>query len=293
MATNFSNSIVLSSTITDSEFRTLGSFFSNCLESGGVIKTADSGQIDWTTVTFPGANNTLAGYEIRRFSDAMQATDPVFIKILYYRDSATSRIGFRFQIGTGSNGSGTITGMLYDGSADAFMLQSVAGTFTAAVSAGTNRFTFAIHATTSGSIFALERSVNSSNAVTNEGLLFLNHAPSSGTKHAFIALTGTQPAANQTAEHCLPPPQQLTGLNADGNVAVYPYFFFGIGKSYVGRNLGGGFTNDFNTAWGTHTVSLLGANQTMIKIPSDHFSCSRKSSSAPSNANFNFLMRYE
>lgn len=76
----------------------------------GLVQTSDTGQINTATVTFPGANDTNAGYFILRFNDAQQATDPIFVKVFLGRGSATPRTRVQVQIGQGSNGAGTLTG---------------------------------------------------------------------------------------------------------------------------------------------------------------------------------------
>lgn len=94
----------------DAEFRAWGAEFASYLATVGLVQTADTGQIDWTTVTRPAGTNTNAGYEIWRFNDTMQASSPVYIRFDYGNASSTSTPRIQAQIGTGSNGSGTLTG---------------------------------------------------------------------------------------------------------------------------------------------------------------------------------------
>lgn len=93
----------------DATFREWGSEFSAKLLAVGLTQTADTGQINWTTVTRPGAN-TDAGYEIWRFNDTAHATTPIFIRFDYGTGSSTTAPRVRVTVGSGSNGSGTITG---------------------------------------------------------------------------------------------------------------------------------------------------------------------------------------
>lgn len=96
----------------DATFRTAGLEINAALAALGCIQTADTGQINWTTVTWP-AVNVDAGYEIWRFNDALQGTAPVFFKIMYGRpNNGSSPVYIRMvvTVGSGSNGSGTITG---------------------------------------------------------------------------------------------------------------------------------------------------------------------------------------
>jgi len=80
------------------------------LAASGMIQTSDTGQINPATVALPGVN-TVAGYEIWRFNDSIQSTNPFFIKVEYGVRSVTSRPSFFLTVGTSTNGSGTITGV--------------------------------------------------------------------------------------------------------------------------------------------------------------------------------------
>ena len=99
----------------DAEFRLWGSEFSTQLAAVGLVKTADTGQINWTTVTRP-AVVTDAGYEVWRFNDTHQSTCPIFIKFYYGTHSTAASPRIRVQFGTGSDGSGALTGQRFSGS---------------------------------------------------------------------------------------------------------------------------------------------------------------------------------
>lgn len=92
----------------DATFRAWGSAVSAQLAAVGLVQTADTGQINWATVVRSGGAGS-AGYEIWRFNDALQATAPIFMRIEYGSASVTNVPGIRFQVGIGSNGSGTLT----------------------------------------------------------------------------------------------------------------------------------------------------------------------------------------
>lgn len=95
---------------TDAGFRAWAQAIHDTLVAVGLVQTSDTGQIDLTTVTTPGTNNTDAGYEIWRFNDAAQGSDPAFFRINYGRGAAAGRCRLQVVLGTGSNGSGTISG---------------------------------------------------------------------------------------------------------------------------------------------------------------------------------------
>jgi hypothetical protein len=96
----------------DTIFRTNGNAFKAALTSAGLTQTADTGQIDWTTVTKPAVASTDAGYEIWRLNDSGQTAHPIFFKFRH-GTAATSadRMRIQMDIGEGSNGSGTLTGI--------------------------------------------------------------------------------------------------------------------------------------------------------------------------------------
>lgn len=110
MAT-FTDNLAISHT-SDADFRAWGSNMSGAFDAMVKFpKAADSGQINWATVTRPGVN-TAAGYEIRYLNDSLNATAPLFVKIEYGTDNIATRPTIWITVGKGSNGAGTITGIL-------------------------------------------------------------------------------------------------------------------------------------------------------------------------------------
>ncbi|MGO4700290.1 hypothetical protein [Dyella sp. 2RAB6] len=175
---------------TDAEFRTWGSELSAALDSLGLFpKSADSGQINWTTVTRASAGN-FAGYEIRYLNDSLNATAPVYVKIEFGTAGAGSdRPMLRYTIGKGSNGSGTITSQFLtaNNGATGSTLSSTSSraSYYCAVDGfvgflfkydGLNSYGF--------SAFILQRTVDDSGAPTADGITFFlnrsdqaNYAP--------------------------------------------------------------------------------------------------------------------
>jgi len=94
----------------DATFRVVGKLISDSLEAVGCIKTGDTGQIDWATVTRPLAN-TIAGYEIRQLpAGTLQTANPILLKIGYGCGYSTGGIGLSFQIGHTTDGAMAFTG---------------------------------------------------------------------------------------------------------------------------------------------------------------------------------------
>lgn len=96
---------------TDAAFRQNAQWVHDTLIAAGFVQTTDTGQINLATVLRPGGAQTVAGYEIFRFNDGLQANRPLFLRV----DYATSNFGTntftpRVQIGTSTNGAGALAG---------------------------------------------------------------------------------------------------------------------------------------------------------------------------------------
>lgn len=107
-------SFVQQSDITENEtFRSLGLRISQALDSFGFTKTADTGQIDWSTATRPLSSASMVGYEMRQFpAGTLQSANPVLIKIRYGSSSASAVIlGMQFSVGRTTDGAGNFTGI--------------------------------------------------------------------------------------------------------------------------------------------------------------------------------------
>lgn len=86
-------------------FRAWGLEFSTALSTIGLVQTADTGQINWATVNYNATTNTVAGYEIWRFADST-----IYMKFEYGTSGSATAPEIWITCGTGSNGTGTITG---------------------------------------------------------------------------------------------------------------------------------------------------------------------------------------
>lgn len=80
-----------------------------------LVKTADTGQVNWATVTTLPANNAIRDYEIYRFNDALQATAPIFIRVDHVSwpiQGGTERFAqLQFTVGTATDGAGNLRGV--------------------------------------------------------------------------------------------------------------------------------------------------------------------------------------
>lgn len=82
----------------------------NELIAAGLTQTADTGQLATPVVAARPGTNTAAGYWIFRFNDTHQGTSPIFIKLEPGTGAGAAAPSIFATVGTGTNGSGTITG---------------------------------------------------------------------------------------------------------------------------------------------------------------------------------------
>lgn len=98
---------------TDAGFRAVGSSIHTALTgmSANLTQASDTGQINWSTVTHPTVANTAQGYEIWTYNDGISTLK---IKIEFGSSLVTGNGSFSmwFTVGTGTDGAGTITGVL-------------------------------------------------------------------------------------------------------------------------------------------------------------------------------------
>lgn len=189
MAT-FSYSAVVDHT-SDAGFRAWGSGIDTGLAAAGLVQTADTGQINWVTVTRP-AVNTVGGYTIWRL-----ASSAMYFKLEYGTNNGATSPDIFITAGTGSNGSGTITGQT--STRASIGLGNVTPTSTAvayttfiSVLSGTGTaegltLVWALNGFSSnsnaGALTEIHRSVDASGNVTTTGFKKVGHRGSTGTGH--------------------------------------------------------------------------------------------------------------
>jgi hypothetical protein len=161
----------------DAQFRAWGQGIETALAAIGLLKSVEIGQIDWTSVLHPTLTSTAMGFAIYKFNDALQATSPVFIKFEFGSASGSANNpAIWVTIGTGSDGSGTITNIKFaryqinTGSASASL-------FNSRCCGNTNRFMLGLWSDSNiyqvTKMIVLERSKDVAGADTGAGLLFM------------------------------------------------------------------------------------------------------------------------
>ena len=230
------------SNASDALFRAWGKALSDAMTEVGFTKTADTGQIDWSSVLAPAAISTYQGYEIRAFSDSLQATNPVYLKIEYGSSSPSAGIpGIRYTIGKATDGAGELVGEM---SADRIISASGASatTYTTYVSGSTDRLSFCIFRNyTYNAIFIIERTKNSSGANTSVGIDIVHSSKNSSgnpeTYQQFLPKSGLRyPYSNYVGCCCAFPYNPTTAVYGD-TIGLFPIFTLIGGAQFP--NLGG------------------------------------------------------
>lgn len=246
---------------TDADFRTWGSEISARLGSGGLVKTSDTGQINWTTVAKP-ASPTYQGYEIWRFADALQSSVPVFIKVEYGSGGATARPAIRISVGSATDGAGTFVGAKTTSQAvDSGSSKTAGAVLPVYISVATDRMM--ILGQYDGSdlnfpwMFLVERAKDSSGNNTSDGVV---HA-TQGSLATFQTLPFYGAVATQSTGSAYPT-VHYTSMGTDSIFAV-PVFSFGQPRWLSGVAI---VDDSAVTVLSTITASPLGVATTYLPV---------------------------
>lgn len=182
----------------DADFREWGQNLSQALADVGLVKTSDTGQIDWTTVTRLGSNTT-AGYEIWRYPDSS----------LYMRwEFGTAILNnniprIRVQVGLFTNGAGTLTGIFSEvrsifGVANALYAKASRTSYMCFKDGFFGFLGYQLATVgppvshTSNAFFAIAPTTNANGVRTNDGFTFYwRHSATSGVAAVVQALNPT------------------------------------------------------------------------------------------------------
>lgn len=208
---------------TDAQFRAWGSLVSGKLAAMGLVQTADTGQINWTTVLAPTVLQTVQGYEVWRFNDALQATFPVFFKLEYGSGSAAANPSMHLSVGNGSNGTGSLMGVL--STRQQVSCTAGASPITSYWSGDVDRVVFCFQGSSAANslLLSMERSLDTSGVRTNEAVLIALFSLSTAQQRAWNCVTGPY-TAYETSFGCMGGQQSPFG-STGVQVACYPVFF--------------------------------------------------------------------
>lgn len=222
----------------DAAFRTWVAEIITQLLAVGITQTADTGQINTTTVTRP-AINVMAGYVIMRFNDTAQGTSPIFFKLEFGTSSGAAEPNMLLTVGTASNGAGTLTGTTTT------RLSIVGGTHSSSVITYVSRFCY----NATDGILAMSWKINGVGGTNaNLGTLIIARTTDSSgasTTNAYLTITnnsttavggaGTMQIYSYTAAALVAlasatlalngPSNGNANFNSGGNVYVIPFYF--------------------------------------------------------------------
>jgi len=183
---------------TNANFRAWTSAVSNALIAVGLVRTADTGQIDFATTVIPGGGNQFSGYEIFRFNDALQSTRPVVIRIEYAAGNPATLPGLFITVGTSTNGAGVINSQLQYTRRHLTVGQTL--NFQTCYFSGDGSYVNMIWPLASQQLLvSVERTRNPDGTANGNGILVFTHSGSSIGQAAFLSTinlsTGTSAGA--------------------------------------------------------------------------------------------------
>jgi hypothetical protein len=289
MATKFDGTMAHATNATDAQFRTWCQFFDNLLvTTGGWTHMADTGQANLTTIVRPASAGQFNGYKVYTMADALNATHPVVMRLDFGWGGTTATPALMVQIGTGSDGAGTITGSI----AGPFTITN--GTNSSATnnygSADTNRVQFLMgisNTNVAGIMFTLERTKDATGADTGDGLLLAWSNPTGPAAilvktQAPLLVAGSQPSAELGVTLALSN-QASSAFGSDVGVGVPLYFRGTVLRPGLGAVVvnSGDFAAQASfplTLYGVaHTYQLSGNSGSQVGVPTGNGAASVRS----------------
>lgn len=288
-----------------------GKGLSDALQAVGLVKTADTGQINWATFTLgsTGGGQSL-GYEIYRFSDTLQATKPVFFKIVY--GTATGGSSFYSIVittGTATDGAGTLSG---NGFATNLTLPALNSTnaYPCYVSSDGSYLNIAMfvgaQAVNTGlpRFWSFDRTRNADGTGNGDGLYALNAAGQSSTFQVYtvVPFSGASVPGLSGGAPCIFPQWSVTGTAYNNglqgaNVSFFPHIVHSPQIQAAALSVLGVFAADVPTGTPqvvtthgtTHTFMALGTAVGFCAAPLSNNSGTGASYLSTASA----MMRYE
>ena len=246
---------------TDAMFRAIGKMVSDQMLAGGWVKTADTGQIDWTTVTAPGAFNTERGYEVWKSTDGGSGgLVDIYVRIGYGSGNSGDRPRYIFKVGFGSDGAGNLTGAALSSVFDFYFNATDTEPYNSNLSVGSNWICMVFFTEFSQCcFFSLERLVDSSGNPTNELLIIYQTAASSSVNCQVLSPSVVY--ANQAALQL-----NLNFANAfnGGELGVSLVFGQKAGATNPSSNIFGITPALFGAAGGQAVIPNYGENRNYI-----------------------------
>ena len=274
MAT-YTTSAVIPAVGTSANLQAWVAAWDSILTAAGWVQTADTGQTASGSFVGTASLNTSQGYQIWRMADSLQSTYPVFVKFEWGTGSTANFPTFWITIGTGSNGSGTITGIIVPRGQYGFVGATNATALPIYASGTTSRLTiYNFYSVTLNTFVYLniERSKDASQADTGLGILFHCFNGGGSGYHCYAPFTGTT-RYGVVAAMPLVPTYAAMGTGSDGasTIMVLPVIEFNM---YGTVNYGIGTLAYYNTDMTTgnqYTVAVNGVNHNYYALRGYNF----------------------
>lgn len=250
------------------------------INTGQLTQTADTGQLANPVVAARPGTNTAAGYWILKWDDG--SSTPLYFKIEPGTSGTATAPQIWMTVGTGSNGSGTITGAVTSRTAccQALAPVSTSTNFTSYLCCATGGFsliwkTLSVTGSKASGFFSTVRSINDSGVVNNDG--YANYCTSSSntiTAQA-VNLSNSVVFSTTTGVYCLIP-YAITSTVVGGNAQYFRHFAayplarplghivsvltseFSVGTSFAGES--GSITDHTFLSSGTSTGAAAPTN---------------------------------
>lgn len=240
---------------------------SNALTTVGCVKTADTGQIDWSSISAAPTATNFSGYEIRQLpAGTLQTANPILMKIEYGSQSGYCAI--KITVGHETDGAGNFIGFTATQIA-LYVAGTSATPFNSYVSCAEDYITFALFAnTTSNSYpiaFYISRARDANGVALDTGVTIVSQRPGAVTQQ-WLPKNGSPFPYAPTSKLCCASPSAGTGTYNDA-VGVFPVFIY-LGSSVYPDTVGiGFFSADFAGAGGSiFTLDLLGVSHDYVAL---------------------------
>lgn len=292
MATSTGNFVCDNSTLTN--FKAWAQAISNALSAFGWLQTADTGQVNWGTIGSVPSSTYV--YEIWKTNDSLTQ---LFLKMEY--GFSSTQVAIKVTVGTGSNGSGTITGtiaptaVVITNGGNVLPNQGAATTFSCYLSGDAGEFRFLMWTNnavnTLPTFFCIERSKDATGAKTGDYWTVLW-----GSQAVPRQQTIRSSGLIQTLETCfvtfISSNNNTTG-SFNGTVAAFPFFpIIGeIGNPMLG--VAAVISSDVSDGATVTVASMYGSTHTYISCKRGGNAFTNVGSQVQANQAGSLLMRYE
>jgi hypothetical protein len=186
---------------TDGAFQTFNSAINTAILAMGWVASSDTGQMNPATQVRTGIS-TSAGYIIYRMDDALQATCPVFLKILFGQGGTATMYRLIIQVANSTNGAGTLTGNI--STAWTFTSTGTTAALNCYFSGTTARLQIALFpsTTTAQMMLSIERDKDANGADQNLGFHIINYGIGNVWNQQYIPAVAYGPPCVAEAKAC-------------------------------------------------------------------------------------------